>query len=170
MMFPILKSYNEALAVGYVVFRGALEGVTYLLFVLGWLALPLIGQEFIKASPADASFFQSLGDLVLQAHEPMGHVLAIVFILGALMFYSVLYQSKLVPRWLSGWGLLAAIPYFISGVLGLFTLPDAMGTLPMVLVLPMALQEMVLAVWLIARGFDSSRVHFGLAKVAVSEA
>lgn len=165
VMFPILKNYNYALALGYVVFRGALEAVTYLAVVIGWLSLPLISQEFIKASTAEASFFQLLGDLVLKAHEQIGHVLAIVFILGALMFYYVLYQSKLVPRWLSAWGLLAAIPYFVSGVLSLFTLPS-----PMVLVLPMAIQEMVLALWLIARGFNSSRVNFGLSKVPVSEA
>ena len=170
MMFPILKSYNGALAVGYLVFRGALEAVTYLVFVIGWLSLPLISQEFIKAGATEASFFQSLGDLVLEAHAQISHVLAIVFILGALMFYYLLYQSKLVPRWLSGWGLLAAIPYFVSGVLGLFTLPGPLGTIPMVLVLPMALQEMVLAVWLIARGFNSSPVNFGSSKVAVSQA
>jgi hypothetical protein len=168
MMFPILKSYNGALAVGYLVFRGALEAGTYLAFVIGWLSLPLISAEFIKASGTEASFFQSLGDLVLKAHDQISHVLAIVFILGALMFYSVLYQSKLVPRWLSGWGLLAAIPYFVSGVLGLFTLPGQIWTLPMVLVLPMAVQEMVLAVWLIVKGFNSSSVNFGSAKVAVS--
>ena len=165
MMFPFLKSYNGALAVGYVLFRGALEAVTYLVFVIGWLSLPLISQEFIKASAAQASFFQSLGDLVLKAHDQIGHVLAVVFILGALMFYYVLYQSKLVPRWLSGWGLLAAIPYFVSGVLGLFTLPG-----PVVLVLPMAVQEMVLAVWLIARGFNASQVNVVSTNVAVSQA
>ena len=170
MMFPILKSHNGALAVGYVVFRGALEAVTYLVFVIGWLSLPLISQEFIKASAAEAPFFQSLADLVLEAHEQISHVLAIIFILGALMFYYVLYQSKLVPRWLSGWGLLAAIPYFVSGILGLFTLPGPMGTISMVLVLPMAVQEMVLAIWLIVKGFNSSPVNFGSANVAVSEA
>jgi len=41
MMFPTLKRYNEALAVGYVVFRGALEAVTYLALVIGWLSLSL---------------------------------------------------------------------------------------------------------------------------------
>jgi len=170
MMYPILKSYNGALAVGYLVFRGALEAVTYLLFVIGWLSLPLISQEFIKASAAEVSFFQSLGDLVMKAQDQISHVLAIVFILGALMFYSVLYQSNLVPRWLSGWGLLAAIPYFVSGILGLFTLPGPMGAISMVSVLPMAVQEIVLAVWLIARGFNSSPVNFRSAKVAVSQA
>jgi hypothetical protein len=170
MMFPILKRYNEALAVGYVLFRGALEGVTYLAFVIGWLALPLISQEYIKASAVDASYFQSLGDLVLQAHDQIGHVLTIVFILGALMFYYVLYQSKLVPRWLSGWGLLAAIPYFVSGVSGLFALLSPMSTTQMVLVLPLAVQEMVFAVWLIVKGFNSASVNFGSVEVAISQA
>lgn len=170
MMFPILKRYNEALAVGYVVFRGTLEAMIYLALVIGWLSLPLISLGYIKAGAGEAVFFQSLGDLVLQAHEQIGHVLAIVFILGALMFYYVLFQSKLVPRWLSGWGLLAAVPYFISGVAGLFALLDPLSTTQMVLVLPMAVQEMVLAIWLIVKGFDSAPVKFGAVEAALSQA
>jgi len=141
-----------------------------LAFVIGWLSLPLISQEYTKASAAGASYFQSLGDLVLQAHDQIGHVATIVFILGALMFYYVLYQSKLVPRWLSGWGLLAAIPYFVSGVSGLFALLSPMSTTQMVLVLPLAVQEMVLAVWLIFKGFNSASVNFGSVEVAISQA
>ena len=172
MMFPILKRYNEALAVGYIVFRGALETVTYLALVIGWLSLPLISQKYSKASAADASYFQSLGDLVLTAHDQIGHVLTIVFILGALMYYYALFRAKLVPRWLSGWGLLAAVPYFISGMLGLFALLSPMSTLQMVLVLPLAVQEMVLAVWLIVKGFNLSPVidSVGPVQVAISKA
>jgi hypothetical protein len=170
MMFPVLKKHNETLAVGYVVFRGALEAVTDLVLVMSWLVLPLISQEYIKASAADAAYFQSLGDFILAAHGQIGHVLTIVFILGALMFYYVLYQSKLVPRWLSAWGLLAAIPYFVSGVLGLFSLLSPMSTIQMVLVLPLAVQEMVLAVWLIAKGFNSASVNFRSVQVAISQA
>jgi len=170
MMFPILKSYNEALAVGYVVFRGALEAVTYLALVIGWLSLRLISQEYIKATAVDASYFQSLGDLVLEAHDQIGHVLTIVFILGALMFYYVLYQSKLVPRWLSGWGLLAAVPYFVSGVLGLFSLLSQMSTIQLVLVLPLAVQEMVLAIWLIVKGFNSSSANVRSVQALISQA
>lgn len=170
MMFPILKRYNEVLAVGYVLFRGALEAVTYLALVIGWLFLPLISQEYIKATAVDASYFQSLGDVVRVAQDQIGHVLTIVFILGALMFYYVLLRSNLVPRWLSGWGLLAAIPYFVSGVLGLFSLLSPMSTVQMVLVLPMAVQEMVLAVWLIVKGFNSSSVNVRSAQAVISQA
>ena len=170
MMFPILRRYNEALAVGYVVFRGALEGATYLALAIGWLFLPLISREYVKSSAADASTFQSVSNVVLDAHDQLGHVLTIVFIVGALMFYYVLYRSKLVPQWLSGWGLLAAIPYFVSAVLGLFNILDLMSGIYMILVLPMAVQEMVLAVWLIAKGFNSSPVISGLTNVVASQA
>ena len=170
MLFPVLKRYNETLAIGYVVFRGALEAVLYLALVIGWLALPLIGQRYINASTADASYFQALGDFVLEANDQIGHVLTIVFILGALMYYYVLYESKLVPRWLSAWGLLAAIPYFVSGVLGLFSILSSMSGTQMVLVLPLAVQEMVLAVWLIVKGFNSATVDLRSAQVAISQA
>ena len=169
VIFPVLKKFNEVLALGYIVFRGALEGVTYLALVIGWLSLPSISQGYVKAVAADAFYFQSLGDFVLQAHDQIGHVATIVFILGALMFYYVLFRSKLVPRWLSGWGLLAAVPYFASGVSGLFALLSPMSTAQMVMVLPLAVQEMVLAIWLIVKGFDSSSVKFKSAQVAISQ-
>ena len=170
MMFPIMKRYNEALAVGYVLFRGALETATYLALVIGWLSLTSISQGYANGTAADTLYFQSLGDVVLRAHDQIGHVLTIVFVLGALMFYYVLYRSKLVPRWLSGWGLLAAIPYFVSGILGLFAVLSLTSPGQMVLVLPLAVQEMVLAGWLIVKGFNSSSVTFVSAQVAPTRA
>jgi hypothetical protein len=170
MMFPILKRYNEVLAVGYLLFRGALEAVTYLALAIGWLSLTVISQGYVSASAADAPYFQSLGDLVLGAQDQISHVLTVVFILGALMFYSILFRSKLVPRWLSAWGLLAAVPYFVSGMLTLFSILSPMSGGQMVLVLPLAVQEMVLAGWLIVKGFNASSVTFGTTRVATSQA
>jgi hypothetical protein len=76
----------------------------------------------------------------------------IVFSLGALMFYYVLYQARLVPRWISGWGIVAGIAYLTAGLIAVFS------TNLVPLLLPMALQEMVMAVWLIARGFSRSAI------------
>ena len=49
MMFPIFKKYNEALALGAVVFRGALEAIMYILMVISWLLLLTVSQEYVKS-------------------------------------------------------------------------------------------------------------------------
>ncbi len=162
ILFPISKKYNEALALGYVVFRGALETVTYIAMVISSLLLVTSSREYVQTGSLDASNFQALGAL-LDA-EVIGSITTIVFILGALMFYYLLYQSKLIPRWISGWGLIAAIPYLVAGLFVMFGLIGDMSTIDTVLRLPLGLQEMVMAIWLIVKGFNPSTIAPGSAK------
>ena len=152
MMFPIFKKYNEALALGSVVFRGALEAVIYIAMVISWLLLLTVSQEYVKAGAPDASHFQTLGTLLLKANDQINPILEIVFSLGALMIYYLFYQSKLIPRWLSVWGLIGAILYLAAGLFAMFSVDFG------ILLAPLALQEMVLAVWLIVKGFNPSAI------------
>jgi hypothetical protein len=164
MMFPISRKHNEALALGYVVFRGALETVTYITGVISWLLLLTLSQEYVKAGAPDASYFRTLGTLLLEAGVWNHHILTIVFPLGALMFYYLLYQSKLIPRWLSGWGFIGATMLLAVGLLGMFGLVTEFSVLGILLALPIALNEMVLAVWLIVKGFNPSAIASPSAK------
>lgn len=153
MMFPILKKHNEVLALGYIVFRGALETVTTIAVVIGWLFLTILGQHYIAGAP-DASYFQTLGTLTLKGNVLIGTISQIVFPLGALMFYWVLYQAKLIPRWISGWGIVAAILVLVlafSELFGIITFQNVFDT-------PIGIQEMVMAVWLIVKGFNPSAI------------
>ena len=152
MMFPIFKKYNEALALGSVVFRGALEAVIYIAMIISWLLLLTVSQEYVKAGAPDASHFQTLGTLLLKANDQINPILEIVFSLGALMIYYLFYQSKLIPRWLSVWGLIGAILYLAAGLFAMFSVDFG------ILLAPLALQEMVLAVWLIVKGFNPSAI------------
>ncbi len=147
VMYPILKQYNQTLALGYVVFRSALETVFYFVTIISWLFLLVASQAFLGAGANQAVIYQSLSTLVLHAGDPINSVLEIVFSLGALMFYILLYRSKLIPRWLSVWGLVGVVFYMAAGILTLFGLEVGF------LVALLALQEMVMAVWLIAKGF-----------------
>jgi hypothetical protein len=144
VFWPVGKRYSETLAMGYVVFRGALETVFYIATALGWLLLIALSTE-PDAAPL-ASFVRTTETVIWD------QLLAIPFVLGALMFYALLYQSRLVPRWLSIWGLVGAVLY-IGAPLG-----DMFGLSIGVLMGPLALQEMVMAVWLIAKGFDPSAI------------
>lgn len=156
-LFPLLKEQSEALALGYVVFRGGLETAMYLAIALSWLLLVVLGQEYVAAGAQDAPLYEVLGATVLA--DLLNPILTIVFSIGALMLNYLLYRSALVPRWIAGWGLIAVPFYLASGPLLMFSLIDPFSTVQIGLNLPMALQEMVLAVWLIVKGFDPTAVR-----------
>jgi hypothetical protein len=152
VMFPLFEKENKALALGTLVFRGPLEAAIYILMVVSWLLLIVVSQEFVKAGAPANSHFQTLGAVLLKANDQINPVLEIVFSLGALMFYYLFYRSRLIPRWLSGWGLIGAVVYLAAGMMALF------GTDWGFLLALLGLQEMVMAVWLIVRGFNPTRI------------
>ena len=168
-IYPILKKHNEALALGVVGGR-IVEGVLFVVNVITILSLLTLSQELAKAGAPDASHFQALGTLLLAAGDWAGNVLAaIVFPLSVLMLYYILYQSKLIPRWLSGWGFIGATLYLAQGLLSLFGLlvypPSSIAPL----YLPLAVNEMVLAIWLIVKGFNPSAIASGSAKTDIND-
>lgn len=152
LMYPIFKKQNEALALGTVVFRGPLEAGIYILMVISWLLLILVSQEYVQAGTPDANQFQAVGAVLLQANAKMNPVLEIVFSLGALMYYFLFYRSRLIPRWLSGWGLLGGMVYLAAGVLAVF------GSEMEILLVPLGIQEMIMALWLIFKGFNRAAI------------
>ena len=162
-----LKKHHEALALGSVGFR-VVEGMLYILGVVGMLSLLTLSQEYVKAGASNASIFQVSGTLLLAIKEWAGQLGVITFTVGAMMYYYVFYQSKLIPRWLSGWGILAAAASLAAALLAITGLVIPFSTVFIVLQLPIAVQEMVLAVWLIAKGFNPSAVGSLSAKTATN--
>ncbi len=157
MLYPILHrvadtSVKKGLALWYVGTR-ITEGGTYLVAILAtWAFLPL-SRDFATAGASDASHFHTTGN-ILQTTQDLALALAqSVFAIGAAILYYLLFQSSLVPRWLSLWGLVAA-PLFVIASLSLLWTGDTNSTLANILFMPLGLQEMVLAVWLIVKGFD----------------
>ena len=88
----------------------------------------------------------------------LGFIAILPFVLGALMYYYLLYRSRLVPRWLSGWGLVGAGLCLVATVYAGFTQEFGFSSVNTVLNIPIGIQEMVLAVWLIVKGFNASAV------------
>jgi hypothetical protein len=81
-----------------------------------------------------------------------------VFSLGALIFYYLLYTSKLIPRWIPVWGFIAITLHFATGLSIMFGLQSEFSVWNTVMNLPIFLQEMVMAVWLIVKGFNPSAI------------
>jgi hypothetical protein len=154
-MFPLFKKYSEALALGYVAFR-IIEAVIAVAAVVSALTLIALSQEYVKAGAGDASHFQTLGTSLLATRAFwVSTMLGIFFSLGALLFYYLLYQSKLLPRFISVWGLIGAALILIWNLLEMFGISVSAG---MILALPIILNEIFLGIWLIAKGFNSSAI------------
>ncbi|NNC39591.1 MAG: DUF4386 domain-containing protein [Acidimicrobiia bacterium] len=158
MIYPVLKriadtGVKQGLAIWYVGTR-ATEGATFVIAVLSTLAFMPLSREFVAAGAPAASHFQTsaavLGSTVDVAYA-LGQT---VFAVGAAMLYYLLWKSRIIPPWLSLWGLVAS-PLFVVASLSLLWSGDPNSTLSTALYAPMAVQEMVMAVWLIAKGFDA---------------
>jgi hypothetical protein len=162
-LYPVLRKYNEGLALGSVSFRIA-EAILYAFGSIGVLALLPLGQEFVKAGMPGTSYFQTLANLLLSMRDWTGVFAVITFGAGALMYYAIFYKSKLIPRWLSGWGIVAAALCLVSGILVMFNIIEFFTPVQIAINIPIALQEMVLAVWLIAKGFNPSAIALGTSK------
>ena len=152
VLFPVLRQVDEVLAIGYLVVRGAVETTCYVLSAISLLLLLPMG-EILSAGQGTASpAGVRVGDLLVDTVD-VGAVTALVFCLGGVMFYLLLYRSRIVPRWITVWGL-AAIPFYVAAyVLAMYGSIGTDSTAQAVLYTPLAVQEMVLAVWMIARGF-----------------
>jgi len=153
-LFPILKKHNEALALGFFGLR-FMEAISTIIHSILLLSLMTLSQEFAAAGMPDASYYQTAGTLFLAAREWTFLIgSGIVWSLSALILNVLLYQSRLIPRWLSVWGFVGATLSLATYMLQLFSI-----SLTEFLFLPIAVQEMVFAVWLIVKGFNSSPIN-----------
>ena len=153
IMFPILKKYNEALGVGYIVFRGALETCSYMINAVCCMALSSIGAAYA----AGTRDLLNAGAALKAVSD--SSVTAFVFGAGAFIFYFALYKYRLIPKWLSGFGLAAVLLHIVSGVLVLFGLQENFDAGSLLMNLPIAAQEMIMAVWLIVKGFRTDETE-----------
>lgn len=158
--YPVLKKHNQSIAIGYIGAR-LIESILYMIGVISVLSLIPLSQEFEKAGTSDVAYFQTIADLLLDVQDWGAHIVldVAVFPIGAIIFYALLYQAELTPRWLSGWGIIAALLYLGAGLMVMFSVIEPLSTVQIILNIPLALQELVLALWLIVKGFNPSALR-----------
>jgi len=149
-MYPVLRRVDPGLAIGAVGMR-AIEGTIFLLAALCLVALAALGAD-VTAGSIDANAAGPSADLLRALHAQAGTIAALPFAVGAFLYYLAFYRGRLTPRWLSGWGLLAIAVYFATAVWAMVGRTDFNDL--SALLAPLALQEVVLAVWLIAKGWS----------------
>ncbi len=153
-MYPVLRRQSEGMALGAAGFR-IMEGTFHCLGAALILILAGLSRKYIEAPPADRAQYLLIGDLLRDARQILVSVVGILcWCAGAALYYALFYKARLVPRWLSLWGLLGIALAASAAILVLFGRTTDKEALHTLLNLPIALQEMVLALWLIVKGFD----------------
>ena len=157
-LFPIAKKNNENLAISYIVFR-ALEGILFIFIAIKTLLFISLSKEYQTAGTQTISILQTLGKSLQDEISWATNLYILIFTLGGISFYSLLFKAKLIPRVLSIWGIAAVLILLAGAVLGLFGL-GLFKSMPLMegmvyFAPPIALNEFVLSIWLIAKGFNS---------------
>ena len=152
-LYPVLRERSKGgLALGSVGFR-LIEGMLYAVGAVILLSLLSLSQESVKAGTSAASGFGSAGTVLLAARDWASLVGILAFYVGGFMYYCIFYGSRLVPRWLSVWGVAGVVLGAVAALLVMFGVTGSMSTVQVVLNVPIGVNEIVLAVWLIVKGF-----------------
>ncbi len=149
-LYPIFRKDNKELAMGMLLFRGVMEGVWYFITTISFLILFALGKEYL-ATGGSSTALQSMGNVIYKFQDLLGPVGSIMFLIGATCLYISFYRTRLIPRWMSIWGLIGVVPYMAYALLHFFGMDSSIGTY---LQMPLAIQEMVMALWLIIKGFN----------------
>ena len=160
MLFPYLKLFNERLGLGYIFFR-FLEALLILVGIISVLALTTLSSFYANnLSLANGAFVTEA--VALKAIHDWTFILGPHFVLGINTFiYSyVFFKSRLIPQKLALWGLIGAVLIFAAANLELFDVIKVNSGALVIMALPIALYEMVLAGWLIVKGFNFENIEF----------
>ena len=157
-LFPVLRPYSERIALGHLFFR-FLEAIAITIGIVAILSLLTLGQNFVAAATPGASAYHVAGSVLRGVYKWTSMLGPLLFLgVNTLMYSYLLYKSKLVPRPLAVLGITGAALVFVYGLLVMFGVA-VQGAAPFILlVLPIAAYEMILAVWLIVKGFNPSAI------------
>lgn len=166
-LFPIVKHWNEGIALGYVGLR-TLEAAIIAVGVLPLLAIVTLHQHQLLNDGMDKLALIKLGEALLSFHNW-------TFILGpglvcgtntVLMAY-LMYTSRLVPRFIPVLGLVGGPVIFAYSTIKMFNFQMPLWT--EIVVIPIFAWELSLAIYLITRGFKRSTIDSQFVQTASHE-
>ncbi|MDN3649842.1 DUF4386 domain-containing protein [Reinekea marina] len=154
-LYPILRRYNKSLAIGFVSFRL----LSCVFQIIGVILLPLfilLSSKYLSVSNPDTSTIETLGEILKLGRDLTNHMgVMLATGLGNLILFYIFIKYKLAPLWLSYWGLLGNILAMFTSFLILFDAIDVISSTFIAMTIPLVIQEIVLAIWLIKKGLNS---------------
>ena len=157
-LYTIAKQYSHRAALGFVTTR-VLEAAMIFVGVLSILSVYTLRQDVAGTSGADTGALATTGHALVAMHDW-------TFLLGpglmpalsALLIGSVMYRSRLMPRWIPTVGLIGAPLLLISDTATLFGVWDQISGPAALMALPIAVWEFSFGVYMTVKGFKPTAV------------
>lgn len=153
ILYPYLKRYGESWGLGYLSFR-LLEVIFIMIGIVSVLTALSMSQYYVNGI-ISKELTKSVMLSCISRHK-WTFILGPNFMLAINTFlYSfVFYKKEMVPRNLSKLGLISSLLIMTASILELFGVIEQISSWGILLALPIALYEMILAGWLIAKGLS----------------
>jgi hypothetical protein len=155
-LYSVARRYSERAALGFVTTR-VLEAAMIFAGVLSILAVYTLRQDVAGAAGADTGALLTAGHGFVAIHDWAFLIgPGVMAGLNALCIGSVMYRSRLLPRWIPTLGLIGAPLLLASCTATVFGVWEQISDPAMILVLPVAIWEMSFGVYMAVKGFRPS--------------
>ena len=163
LLYTTLKKQNKIIA-HWAFGLWIIEAVFLAVREINAFSLLYTSQEYVKAGAPDSSYFQTIGGMFYESTQFIYSVQMVFYCIGGILFYYLFFKSRFVPKVLSLWGLIAASLALFGTLLEFFDY-----AVPLYVFLPLLPFELVLGIWLIFKGFNSSAIASESAKTSINE-
>lgn len=153
LLFPVIRTRNETVAVTYLAFR-IIECVLLIVGSVVSLVLAPLCTKYVTAGAPDLVWLQAIAAMAVNVRYTAFQIAMVLLGVGSLLVFATFYRSKLIPRWLSAWGLIGYALLLASALLSILGLVDTVGGMGMILYIPGGVFELLaFPIWLVAKGF-----------------
>jgi hypothetical protein len=154
LLYVVLNKQSQIMAMAALGLWSA-EAIILALSKIGAFALIPLSLDFIMAGPQDDSFYQTLGKFLYYGIDRQGYTIHMFFYcIGGILWYSLFYISKFIPRIISLFGLAAVCVSFVGMVFNILGYD-----VPIIVFLPILPFELIIGVWLVVNGIKSTSME-----------
>lgn len=156
LFYALLKDYGTIVAIGFLIFR-IISAILVILGILFLLSILALSQNYGNDISANIETYELIGNTLKTSRDYINHIFMVISICTAnILMYTLLIKSKLIPKWLSLWGIFAAVLSILASLLLLFQIVPIISSEYLILNAPTALFELFLGIWLLTKGFKKN--------------
>ena len=154
-LYAVARRHSERAALGYVTAR-VLEATMIFVGVLSILAIVTLRDDVGGTASADPGALLTARHALVAVHDWTFLIgPGVIAAVNALLIGSVMYRSRMLPRWIPTLGLVGAPLLLASCTATLFGAWEQTSGPGMVLVLPIAIWEISFGIYMTVKGFRS---------------